>query len=139
MAKLHERLPANHLGGSKMPNHGRPAKHKRFVAANLELRAFLRRAEGLAGWAETVSEEELRGIWHRLVELAPEMQDGTGCDTLDTELQEELAAYVKNLRALQEAAETIRCVMLVRRAELESAKQHLKGLQSWIHAYQLTM
>jgi hypothetical protein len=116
-----------------------PARHKQFVAANLQLRAFLRKAEGLASWAETVNEEELRAIWGGLVELAPQVKDEPACETLDLELQEEIAAYVKNLRALQEAAETIRCVMLARRAELETAKRHLVGLQGWVHAYRQTV
>ena len=122
-----------------MQNRMQPSAHKRFVAANLELRAFLRRAEGLATWAENVSEDELRSIWRNLVELSPEVKDGPGCETLDPELQQEIAAYVKNLRALQQAAETIRCVMLARQTELLAAKQHLDGLQAWTHAYRQTV
>jgi hypothetical protein len=113
--------------------------HKRFFAANQELRGFLRRAEGLAIWSDTVSEEELKTIWHRMLELAPEVKDASACDTLDAELQEEIAAYVKNLKALQQAVETIRCVMLARRAVLDSTRRHLDGLQGWVHAYQQTM
>ena len=122
-----------------MPNQLPPARHKRFLAANRELRAFLRRAEGLASWADTASEEELRTIWRRLVELAPEVKDISSCETLDAEIQAEIAAYVKNLRALQQAAETIRCVMLARQAELRAAKKHLEGLQSWLCAYRQTV
>lgn len=115
------------------------AKHKRFFAANQELRDFLRRAEGLASWSDTVSEDELKAIWLRLLELAPEVEDASGCATLDAELQEEIAAYVKNLRALQQAVETIRCVMLARHTELLAAKRHLHGLAGWAQAYQQTM
>jgi hypothetical protein len=115
------------------------AKHSRFFAANQELRTFLRRAEGLASWSDTISEEALMAIWHRLLDLAPEVEDASGCEMLDVELQEEIAAYVKNLRALQQAVETIRCVMLARHAELLETKRHLHGLAGWVHAYRQTM
>lgn len=115
------------------------AKHKRFFAANQELRDLLRRAEGLASWSDTASEEELKAIWHRLLDLAPEVEEGSGCEMLDALLQEEIAAYVKNLRALQQAVETIRCVMLARHAQPQAARLHLHGLEGWVHAYHQTM
>jgi hypothetical protein len=113
------------------------AKHQRFFAANQELRDFLRRAEGLASQSGTVNEEELNAIWPRLPDLAPEVEDTAGCEMLDDELQEEIAAYVKNFRALQQTVETIRCVILARHAELEAPKRQLRGLHGWGHAYQL--
>jgi hypothetical protein len=115
------------------------AKHQRFVAANRELRDFLRRTEGIAGGAGAVSEAELKVIWLHLVSLAPEIEGASSCETLDADLQEEIAAYVKNLRELQRAIETIRCVMLARNVELQAAKRHLDGLRGWVQAYQRTM
>jgi hypothetical protein len=115
------------------------AKHQRFFAANRELRDFLRRAEGLASQSGTANEEELNAIWPRLQDLAAVAEDTGGCETLDDELQEEIAAYVKNLRALQQTVETIRCVMLARCAQPETPQRQLRGLHGWGHAYQLTL
>jgi hypothetical protein len=115
------------------------AKHKRFFAANQELRDFMHRAEGLASWSDTASEEELEAVWHRLLDLAPEVEDASGCEMLDAQLQEEIAAYVKNLRALQQAVETIRCVMLARHAQPLAAKLHPRGLEGWLDAYHQAM
>jgi hypothetical protein len=115
------------------------AKHNRFFVANLELRQLLRRAEGLASCSDSVNEEELKPISARLLELASEIESGPVSDMLDAELQEEIAPYVKNFRALQQAIETIRCVMLVRSMELETAKPYFRSITEWRHAYQQTM
>ena len=115
------------------------ANHERFFAANQDLRDFLRRTEGLASRSDTLNEEELKVVWPRLPDLAREVEHESNCEILDAELQEEIAAYVKNLRALQQAVETIRCVMLTRGAELEAAKRHNRSLEGWGRAYRQTM
>jgi hypothetical protein len=111
-------------------------KHPRFFAANLELRSFLRRAEALASRSDTLKEEELEAIWPVLVDLTPEVEDAYGCEMLDGELQHEIAAYVKSLRSLQQAIETIRCVMLARGAEPELTKSTLGVLDGKAQAPQ---
>lgn len=116
------------------------AKRQRFVDANSELRVFLRQAEGVAsGWTDTVNANELWSIWCRLIELVPELNEHCGCESVDAEFQKEIAEYVKNLKVLQQAAETIRCAMLARRAKLEDARVHLDGLHGWMHAYRQTI
>jgi hypothetical protein len=99
-------------------------KHQRFFAANLELRGFLRRAEALASRSDTLKEEELEAIWPVLVDLTPEAEDAYSCEMLDGELQHEIAEYVKSLRSLQQAIETIRCVMLAPRRGTGTDKKY---------------
>ncbi len=112
--------------------------HARFLSANQELREFLRRAEGLANGTATVTEDDLARVSLRLANLAPEIGDASRSETLNADLQDEIGEYVKNLRSLQGALEKIRCVMLARRVQLEAAKRHIDGLQSWVSAYQQT-
>jgi hypothetical protein len=113
-------------------------KSERFLAANREVEDFLRRAEGLASGTGTVTEQDLKAIWVRLENLAPEVGEFSCGETLAADLPAEIAKYVKNLKTLREALEGIRCVMLARRAQLEAAKRHINGLQSWVNAYQQT-
>jgi len=112
--------------------------HAHFLSANQELREFLRRAEGLANGTATVTEDDLARVSLRLANLAPEIGDASRGETLNADLQDEIGEYVKNLRSLQGALEKIRCVMLARRVQLEAAKRHIDGLQSWVSAYQQT-
>jgi hypothetical protein len=111
--------------------------HHRFFAANRELRGFLRRAEALASRSDALKEEELEAIWPCPLDLMPEVEDAYGCEMLDDELQEEIAVYVKNLRSLQQAIETIRCVLLARGAAPEPATS--ARLRRPIPRYQQTM
>jgi septal ring factor EnvC (AmiA/AmiB activator) len=105
--------------------------HARFLSANQELRDFLRRAEGLANKSGTVTERDLKNVSLPLMTLAPEIGDAARSETLDASLQQEIAEYVKNLRALQGALEKVRCVLLARRAQLKAANLHTDGLQRW--------
>lgn len=113
-------------------------KHERFVAANEELREFLRRVAGLAAGTESISEGDLQSLSQRLSTLAPEVGDASRGETLDAALQDEIAEYVRNLRALQSALEKVRCIMLTRKLQLEQARRHLSGLQNWVNAYTQT-
>jgi septal ring factor EnvC (AmiA/AmiB activator) len=106
--------------------------HARFQSANQKLRDFLRRAEGLATRSGTVTERDLKQFSLRLITLAPEIGDASRSATLDTSLQQEIAEYVKNLRALQGALERVRCVMLARQVQLGAAKGRMDGLQGWV-------
>jgi hypothetical protein len=106
--------------------------HARFQSANQKLRDFLRRAEGLATRSGTVTESDLKQFSLRLITLAPEIGDASRSATLDTSLQQEIAEYVKNLRALQGALERVRCVMLARQVQLGAAKGRMDGLQGWV-------
>src|SRR3981081_4666976 len=91
--------------------------HTRFQSANQKLRDFLRRAEGLATKSGTVTERDLKKFSLCFISHAPEIVDPSRSATLDTSLQQEIAEYVKNLRALQGALEKVRCVMLARLGE----------------------
>ena len=92
--------------------------HERFLSANDELRNFLQRVEGLATGTCLISEVDLQALSRRLSNLAPEVGDASRCETLDAGLRSEVAEYVKNLRALQSALETVRCFMLARKVQL---------------------
>jgi hypothetical protein len=106
--------------------------HARFQSANQKLRDFLRRAEGLATKSGTVTERDLKQFSLRFITLAPEIGDASRSATLDTSLQQEIAEYVKNLRALQGALEKVRCVMLARQVQLGAAKGRMDRLQGWV-------
>jgi hypothetical protein len=112
--------------------------HARFLSANQELRDFLRHVERLANGTRTVSEDDLQETSERLLNLAPEIGDASRGETLSAGLQLEIAEYVKNLRALQDALERVRSLMCARRAQLESAKHNMDGPQSWVNAYRET-
>src|SRR4029077_8997951 len=112
--------------------------HERFLSANQELRDFLRRVENLVHGTGTITDGDLKALSRRLSNLAPEIGDAAHSETLDAGLRNEVAEYVKNLRALQIALEKVRCIMLARKIQLESAKRHLVGLQGWVNAYSQT-
>jgi hypothetical protein len=114
-------------------------KHERFVAANEELRGFLRRVDGLANGTQSVSEGDLRSVSQRIANLAPEVGDASRGAALDEEVREEIAEYVRNLRALQTALEKVRCVMLARKVQIESAKRHVESVKGWVDAYTHTL
>jgi hypothetical protein len=101
--------------------------HARFLSANQKLRDFLRRAESLATKSGTMTERELKQFSLRQMAIAPEIGDASRGETLDTSLQQEIAEYVKNLRALQGALEKVRCVMQTRRVQLEAKKRRTEG------------
>jgi hypothetical protein len=113
-------------------------RHARFAVANQELSEFLRRVDGLANGTESITERDLQSLSRRLSTLAPEVGDASRGATLDETLQNEIATYVKNLRALQIALERVRCIMLARKMQLDGAKRHLHGLQGWVNAYHQT-
>ena len=115
-----------------------PHKHERFLAANQDLRDFLGRVENLANGSGTITDGDLKALSRRLSTLAPEVGDASRSETLDADLRNEVAEYVKNLRALQTALEKVRCIMLARKLRLEGAKRHLYGLQGWVNAYSQT-
>ena len=122
-----------------MKHNGQDLKYERFTAANDELRGFLRRVDGLANGTQSVSEGDLRSVSQRIANLGPEVGDASRGATLDQPLQEEIAEYVRNLRALQTALERVRCVMLARKVQLESAKRHVEGVKDWVDAYNHTL
>jgi hypothetical protein len=113
-------------------------KHERFISANEELRDFLQRVEGLASGTCSISERDLQALSRRLLTLAPEIGDASRSETLDANLRNEVAEYVKNIRALQAALEKVRCVMLARKIQIETKKRHLDSLQGWVNAYNQT-
>src|ERR1700685_337812 len=113
-------------------------KHERFLCANQGLRDFLRRVENLVKGTGTITDGDLRVLSRRLSTLAPEVGDASRSETLDADLRNEVAEYVKNLRALQTALEKVRCIMLARKLQLEGARRHLHGLQGWVNAYSQT-
>jgi hypothetical protein len=108
--------------------------HARFLSANEELRDFLRRVEHLTNGTGAVSEDDLQNTAQRPLNIAPEIGDASRSETLNAGLQLEIAEHVKNLRALQGALERVGSLMRARRAQLESAKGHKNGLQSWVNA-----
>jgi hypothetical protein len=112
--------------------------YERFTAANRELIEFLQKVDGLANGLDLVTEADLLSLSKQLATLAPEVEKTPLQETPVTPLPDEVAEYVRNLRALQLALETVRCVMLTRKVQLENAKRHLRGLQGWVNAYQQT-
>src|ERR1700686_4911241 len=65
--------------------------HARFLAANQELRDFLRRVVCLANGAGKATDDDVEKISLRLMNLAPEVGDASRSETLDTCLLSEVA------------------------------------------------
>jgi hypothetical protein len=84
-----------------------------------------------------VGAEDLRAIGRLLETMAPELA-AVSHNASDAALQEQVQRYISNLRSLQVSLEQIRCVMLARRAKLDSARQHVEGVRSWANAYRQT-
>ncbi len=112
--------------------------YQHFAAANLELGVFLRKVDGLANGTELITEGDLQSLSRRLAELAPEVEGVPFQETPGDGMPNEVSEYVKNLRAVQAALETVHCVMLARKTHLDGARRHLRGLQGWVNAYQQT-
>jgi hypothetical protein len=113
-------------------------KHERFLSANQELRGFLSRVDGLVAGTCSITDKDLQSLSQRMMTMVPEVGDASRGETLDSDLQGEIAEYVKNLRALQSALEKIRCFMLARKLQIESERRHLEGLHGWVNAYHQT-
>jgi hypothetical protein len=111
---------------------------ERFAAANLELNAFLRKVDGLANGTESITEENLKSLSQRIAVLDPLAAEILSVQEHDAMQQTEITEYVQNLRALQSALETVRCVTLARKTQLDGARRHLQGLQGWVSAYRQT-
>jgi len=115
---------------------------ERVNAANRELNEFLRKVDGLSKGTEAITEHDLQSLSQLLSTLAPEvakvLNTSAPAQGRQDDQQGELLGYFENLRTLQTALETVRCVMLARKTELDGARRHLHGLQSWVNAYNQT-
>jgi hypothetical protein len=98
--------------------------HERFLSANKELRAILRRTEGAAKGAFKVTESDFQTLSRRLSNCDFSIGDASRAETLDAELRSELAEYIRNFRAIQQALEKIRVLTLARQLRLETTKPH---------------
>ena len=112
--------------------------YEQFGAANRELTAFLQKVDGLANGSQSITAADLQALSKRLATLAPELENVPLLESCGDALPVEVAEYVKHLQALQHALQTVRCIMLARKAQLDSAKHHLHGLQGWVNAYSQT-
>jgi|SRR5690242_7230378 hypothetical protein len=106
--------------------------HARFLLANRELSEFLHRAQGLATDPRAVTEDELKIISAHLITVAPEVGDAARGETLDADLQEDVAEYVKNLRALRSTLEIVRSITHTRRRQVDTSKPRTKEPHSWV-------
>jgi hypothetical protein len=109
--------------------------HDRFIAGNRELREILRRAEGLENADCRVTEEDLKIIRDRLLNVTPEIGEASRSVTLDADLQDQVAEYVKNLRALLHVMEKIRCNPGDRRVPSEAENRRINDLRVWVQEY----
>jgi hypothetical protein len=98
--------------------------HIRFLSANKELRGILRQAEGAAKGACQVTDADFQTFSHRLSNCDFSIGDASRAETLDAELRSELAEYIRNFRAIQQALEKVRVLTLARRMRLETTKPH---------------
>jgi hypothetical protein len=113
-------------------------RQEQFVVANRELCLFLQRVDGLAHGTESVTEEDMLSLSRRLSTITPQVGDILASQANDEGQPNEIAEYIKNLRALQTALETVRVIMLAQKVHLDGARRHLQGLQGWVNAYQQT-
>ena len=94
-------------------------KHERFLSANEELRGLMRQAESAANGANPISWGDFQRLSRRLSLRACSIGEASRMETLDTDLQGEIAEYVSNFGALQAALEKLRRVMLGRQMQLQ--------------------
>jgi hypothetical protein len=113
-------------------------KQEAFVSANQELSKFLRKVDCLANGTGSVTEADLLSLSRRIEALSQEVHNYPLAETVGDGVPNEVSEYVKNLRAVQAALETVRCVMLARKTQLDGAKRHLRGVQGWVNAYRQT-
>jgi hypothetical protein len=110
----------------------------RLLSANRELRGFLQRVDGLVHGTSNIDAGELRAVSRLLESMAPEIGETSPAVPVDPGLQTQVQEYIGNLRALQASLEQVRCVMFARLAQIDAARQHMNGLQSWANAYHQT-
>jgi hypothetical protein len=110
-------------------------KHERFLSANQELRAFLRRARDVARGIYTISEADLQSLSRRLSNCGYSVGEASRSETLDADLRSEIAEYVRNLRAIQKTLEKVRGVLQARRKRLETTEGRFAGLHGWAGMY----
>jgi hypothetical protein len=102
--------------------------HERFLSANKELRGILRRTEGAAKGACKVTDADFQTLSRRLSNCDFSIGEASRAETLDAELRSELAEYIRNFRAIQQALEKVRVLTLARRMRLETTKPHFVEL-----------
>jgi len=110
----------------------------RLLSANRELGSFLQRVDELVHGTSNIDAGELRAVSRLLESMAPEIGETSPAVSLDSGLQMQIQDYIGNLRALQTSLEQVRCVMFARLAQIDAARQHMNGLQSWADAYRQT-
>jgi hypothetical protein len=110
--------------------------HPRFLSANQELRSALQRLESVANGTETVTDKDLNNISVRLMTVAPQVGDASRSETLDGDLQYEVAEYVKNIGALQGAMKKVCCVRMATRVHIDAEKRSADGLPNWIDGHE---
>ena len=108
-------------------------KHEGFAAANEELRGFLRRADNLAANMGSVASGELWSSSQRLLNLDPEVGDAARGETLDADVQNEIAEYVKNLRALQTVLAKVQCIVVARKLQRKSGRRRSERLHEFVN------
>ncbi len=112
--------------------------YQQFATANQEFSIFLQKVAGLTNGTDSITEGDLQSLSRHLAALAPIAGEVLAAQAHENEHQDDVTEYVMNLRSLQTALETIHCVMLARKAQLDGARRHLCGLQGWVNAYQQT-
>jgi len=115
-----------------------PQTYQQFAEANHEFSEFLRKVDGLTNGTESVTEGDLQSLSQSLAALAPMAGEVLAAQAHDNEQQNDVTEYIRNLRSLQTALETVHCVMLARKTQLDGARRHLHGVQGWVNAYQQT-
>lgn len=93
----------------------REPNHERFTAANDMLRGFLKRLVQESNFSESVSEGDLRAVSEQICNPVSQVGEASRRATLDGYLQQQIAEYVHNLRALQDALEKMQCLLLARK------------------------
>ena len=93
----------------------RELDRERLSAANDELRSFLHRASGDANLMESLTEGDLRAVSSRLSTVPSAVGEAFRSATLNSDLQQEIAEYVHNLRALQTMLEKMHLLTLARK------------------------
>lgn len=111
---------------------------RRVRQANELLQLFLRRiGEALSGRGN-FTVEDVRSIAGPVRAMAPLVSSSEPLCAARPELQQEFEAYARNLTAMDQALDRVRCVLLARRTQIEAQCGHLETVRLWADAWRQT-
>ena len=111
---------------------------RRVRQANAQLQLFLGRvAEALAGRLNFTA-ADVRAIAEPVREMTSVVSAAERLCAATPELRHELETYARNLGAMDQAFDRLRCVLLARCAQIEAQRGHAETVRRWAGTWQQT-